>query len=1178
MPRQQRETGKLRSLFLSARSIPEEEREHFLDRECDGDPDLGHQVRKLLNADSEPDPTCLDRAIVLFGESCENLTSSDLVDEIQATCKKRSASATHGVEFPAISGYDLLERIGEGGMGIVYRARQLEPLNREVAIKVVKPGMDSRLVLERFYRERATLAAMNHPGIATIFDAGMTDRGYPYFSMQYVRGTAIDAYCEQNKCSLEQIVVLVRQVCDAIEHAHGKEIIHRDLKPSNVLVSEESGEAQVRVIDFGVAKALSRESGDVTQFTHFAQLVGTPLYMSPEQASLEPQELDQSTDIFSIGVLLYKLLTETTPVEQRLKTNGKAKPFELREHVANQAPDRPSRIAGRFKIPRELDAIVLHAMHREPTLRYRSAGEFGADLLRFLNGDPVHVQGPSVWDSTRRWLISNQTKVAGLAVVLVFGVLGGLLVRNAGFLGTPETSQPLDFEDARGVSRLHPPLQNSVLENEEAATMTMMLQAIFERRWDRLREQSFPLEASDQFLGETVESTDQGVSTLSLRKLLTSLGNPKPKWKFVVPTRVNDLDLAPNQRALATACADGKLRIWDVVNQELIDEKLEHTIDSEFEGEITSVAFSPTGETLISGDRDGRIYFWDAANGYQLARKMEPREGGVQSLVWSADGTHLAAGLRYEHVVLIDVENETETTCSGEGARFEALAYSESAEQFVIPKKTEHLSLVDKAGEEQERLNLDPLSTLRGFAICGPDRDKLLVGMEGRTGMLHVRLSDGKVLQEMKTPGSYVNEIAVNPDRELAALAFEDGKVGFIEQQSAGWGPITVLSLAKLTEKITHVSWLDERTLLTASTDGEVCGWDVDQILPVSSTVLDRVILANVIDGDMLFVLRESPNPDDESLQDDGTDTQVYDFLDLCSDTQRRFSSILSLRGDPELVDVFRLPYLSAAHSGPTPFLAVTTSRALRIYSRPSFEALHELDLSPYLFQLNESYVPKQLLLTRDGTRICVVIGKNQTISKDSSNQLLVFDTLKSVQDFKFTHTIRLGKIAGALQVTRDGRFCYFVGAQDAGVYRINLDSKAIESLARARSGSEVALSATERHLLINRPYLEVLDANNGNSLANFGSVLASRCQFTGVDRFVVGNQTDGAWGVWHLPTKKRVGSIRWDGRVALLRNSERGCSILQFNQSKGQLKIELIGSAQSFSNRHSVSRSSLPN
>ena len=312
-----------------------------------------------------------------------------------------------------IGPYKLLEEIGEGGMGVVFMAEQTHTVRRRVALKVIKPGMDSRQVIARFEAERQALAMMEHPNIARVLDAGSTDSGRPYFVMELVRGVPITEYCDLNRLDAEDRLELFVTVCLAIQHAHQKGIIHRDIKPSNVMVTLQDGRPVAKVIDFGIAKAIEQRLTEKTLFTSYGQMIGTPAYMSPEQAEMGEVDVDTRSDIYSLGVLLYELMTGTTPIEStRLHSAGFS---EIQRLIREETPTRPSSrlstlgeaatvLAGnrgtdpgrlaRF-LAGDLDWIMMKALEKDRTRRYATAGDFAADVERFLRREAVVARPPS---------------------------------------------------------------------------------------------------------------------------------------------------------------------------------------------------------------------------------------------------------------------------------------------------------------------------------------------------------------------------------------------------------------------------------------------------------------------------------------------------------------------------------------------------------------------------------------------------------------------------------------------------------------------------------------------------------------------------------------------------------------------------------------------------------------
>lgn len=415
-------------------------REEFLDRVYDGNARAKAEMRKLIAASGE--------AAGFFLEAREErmtLTVGLLPPGQQAQAPQLALDDLLGVANARLGHYRLLSRIGEGGGGVVYEAEQEEPIRRRVAIKIVRVGMENKEAIARFEIERQALALMDHPNIAKVFDAGTTPSGRPYFVMELVRGEPITKFCDRNRFSTRQRLGLFTQVCHAVQHAHQKGIIHRDLKPSNILVVGQDQGSVPKVIDFGIAKTTETRRADRTVITAHDQFFGTPAYMSPEQVDMAGMDVDTRSDIYSLGVLLYELLTSSTPVDgQELSTFGVSK---IRQTLLDSEVVRPSEML-RFlpasklqdlaerrdtdpahlvsQVRGDLDWIVLKATEKNRVRRYQTANNLAMDVMRFLEFQPVSARPRSRFYLMAKFIRRNRLAFAA-GVMLAALLLGGFV-------------------------------------------------------------------------------------------------------------------------------------------------------------------------------------------------------------------------------------------------------------------------------------------------------------------------------------------------------------------------------------------------------------------------------------------------------------------------------------------------------------------------------------------------------------------------------------------------------------------------------------------------------------------------------------------------------------------------------------------------------------------------------
>jgi serine/threonine protein kinase len=459
-----------RDIFIAARHIASPADRHaYLAQACGSDAELRQRVEELLQAEDQA-------GSFLAGE-----TQPFTLPEMESPISEAAGSI--------IGPYKLLQQIGAGGMGIVFMAEQSEPVRRRVALKIIKPGMNTREVIARFEAERQALALMDHPNIAKVLDVGTTDSGHPFFVMELVKGRPITEFCDEHHLTPRQRLELFIPVCQAIQHAHQKGLIHRDIKPSNILIAPYDGQPVVKVIDFGLAKATGQQLTSKTLFTQFGTLMGTLEYMSPEQAELNNRDIDTRSDIYSLGVLLYKLLTGSTPLDrERLKTvafdellrivreDEPPKPStrlsESHDTLPSISAQRQTEPAKLTKLVRgELDWIVMKALDKQRNRRYETANSLALDLQRYLEDEPVQACPPSVGYRFRKFARRNRGGIISAAALTV------TLLAGAGV----SLWQAIDATNARKLADSQRQLAESNLRKARDAVDQMLIRVADEK-------------------------------------------------------------------------------------------------------------------------------------------------------------------------------------------------------------------------------------------------------------------------------------------------------------------------------------------------------------------------------------------------------------------------------------------------------------------------------------------------------------------------------------------------------------------------------------------------------------------------------------------------------------------------------------------------------------------------
>jgi WD40 repeat protein/serine/threonine protein kinase len=671
------ETSQAEEIFFAALDRSPGDRAALLDQACAGDADLRARIERMLAAQSQ-----LGRFL--------DLPPAGAVPDVPAAGPPEPSPEAPGA---IIAGkYKLLQRIAEGGMGSVWMADQLQPVRRRVAVKLIHGDRgSSQTILARFEAERQAIALMDHPHIAKLLDAGTTDArapesvgaGRPYFVMELIKGIPLNEFCDQHRLSIADRLHLFTQVCSAVQHAHQKGIIHRDLKPSNILVEAHDGRPVPKVIDFGLAKALSGQPlTEHTLFTAFGTVAGTPQYMAPEQAQFNAIDVDTRADIYSLGVILYELLTGTTPIERdKLKTAAFDEVLRLIREAEPPTPSRrfsstaskPSVAANRqmepLKLGRflrgDLDWIVMKALAKERDRRYETANGLARDIERFLNHEPVVARPPSAAYRLRKFVRRNRAQVlAGclLLLALLVGLAGttwGLF--NADSARRAEAEQRLIADDEKEKAR-------------QAAEQAHKLRARAEAGEEAAKEQREAMRQhlyyAQMHLAQQAWREPRGLPHMYqlLATWLPQSGQPDRRgWEWFYLNSLphqNLRTLTPGgpvgrpctvawhipSRLLAEGTPEGLIRIWDV-DREQTTRVLKGPAPVVVWWGVGYLGWSPDGTKLVAGGDDGTVHVWEIGSGRKLP-VLKGHKSNVWSVAFSSDGTRLAS---WEHEGIVKI-------------------------------------------------------------------------------------------------------------------------------------------------------------------------------------------------------------------------------------------------------------------------------------------------------------------------------------------------------------------------------------------------------------------------------------------------------------------------------------------------------------------------------------------
>jgi serine/threonine protein kinase/WD40 repeat protein len=814
----------VREIFLQAlEKSTHLERNAFLDGACGGNPDLRSNVDELLA--NHLQDSFLERSPVE-----EDTMVSDSVKLTEST-------------GTIINRYKLLQQIGEGGMGAVFMAEQTEPVRRNVALKIIKLGMDTKSVVARFEAERQALALMDHPNIAKVLDAGTTETGRPYFVMELVKGVPINTYSDKNHLNTRERLELFAQVCKSIQHAHQKGVIHREIKPSNILVTLHDGKPVPKVIDFGIAKATNQRLTEKTLFTNFAQMIGTPAYMSPEQAEMSGLDVDTRTDVYSLGVLLYELLTGSTPfLEKELLSEGYG---EMQRIIAEKEPDRPSfrmstligkeqtiiakNRSGEFgsltkQMRGDLDWIVMKALEKDRTRRYETANGLAEDIRRHLEDEPVMAGAPTFAYRWTKFFRRHRKPLIAAALVTGGFYLMGMMAAYQAVRATNAEQQANLARDAEiRVSAFFQEERDKAIIAEEEAKRNekearQLLYAADMRDASRAMDEEDFGQAKRLMQRQSSYKIFQGWEWRHL--WLKTHGTKHKSILKDHKIHTHSFSISSDGRLFAAGTASlgnwKALSVWDLNSEKLLPDT------PEVRSGRVRTAFSPIENLLAYNSQESpeattsRVHLWNADTSESVFSFLI--DGTCEGLTFTSDGQTLMVAnevpKNQSKIILWDLKTEQEIS------------------SIPAPGFRVHLGLWESFATDH----------LGHYAVYGAGRETCIVNLQ-----------TGDTVKTLPTGGG-ITAVSISPDGSLAVIASGysyDADYGPVLWDLASGERLGVLS--GHTRGVSEiVFWPDGNRLATSSMDQTVRIWDIskprkpkmNQVLRGHQSGVSQLILA----------------------------------------------------------------------------------------------------------------------------------------------------------------------------------------------------------------------------------------------------------------------------------------------------------------------------------------------